>query len=73
MITIGIIELFITRVVYQECIRGGRLTNHNAVYGVGLVVGRLLVTVLFVMEITKVEQGNPSPFIVANTVDEEER
>jgi hypothetical protein len=40
---------------------------------VGLVVGRLLVTVLFVMEITKGEQGNPSPFIVANTVDEEER
>jgi hypothetical protein len=39
----------------------------------GLVVGMLLVTVLFVMEITKGEQRNSSPFIVANFVDEEER
>ncbi len=73
MITVGIVELYITRVVYQECVRGGRSTNHNAIHGVGLVVGMLLVTVLFVMEITKGEQGNPSPFILANTMDEEER
>ncbi len=45
----------------------------TSVHGVGLVVGTLLVTVLFVMEITKGEHRNPSPFVVANTVDEEER
>jgi hypothetical protein len=64
-ITVGFVELFIMRVVYQECVRGGRSANHNAVHGVGLVVGTLLVTVIFVMEITKGEQENPSPFVVA--------
>ena len=45
----------------------------TTVHGAGLVVGTLLVTVLFLMEITKGEHGNPSPSVVANTVDKEGR
>ncbi len=75
-IAVGIVELYIPRIVNQESIRSIRVwrtANHNPIHGVGLMVGTLLVTVLFVMEITKREQGNPSLLIVANSVDKKER
>ena len=72
-IAVGIVELFIPRIVNQESIQVWRTADHNPIHGVGLMMGTLFVTILFVMEITKREQGNPSPLIVANSVDEKER
>ncbi len=72
-VAVGIVELFIQRIVNQESIQVWRTADHNPIHGVGLVVGTLLVTILFMMEIMKREQGNPSPLIVANYVDKKER
>ncbi len=73
VITVRLVVLFVAWVVYHECLRSGGTANHNTIHGAGLVLGVLLVTVLFVMEVTEGKQRNPCAFIVANAVDKEER
>jgi hypothetical protein len=72
-ITVRLVVLLVARVVYHESIRSGVTANHNAIHGVGLVLGALLVTVLVMVEVTEEKQRNPCVFIVANAVDKEER
>ena len=52
-VTVRLVVFLVARVVYQERIQRGRATNDDTRHGVGLVVGTLLVTVLYKMEVTK--------------------
>ena len=49
------------------------MTNDNVILCMGLMLGVFEVPVFFVMEVAEREKGNPSPLIMANTMNKQER
>ncbi len=68
-IAVGLIVLFVVRIVGQQSIGSGRTTNDNAIHGVGLMFGAFEVSVFFMMEVAEREEWNPSVLIMAHSMN----
>jgi hypothetical protein len=72
LITIRLVVLLVPRIINQQSIRSGRLSNDNAIHCVSLMLGSFLIAITDMMKVAEGEYVYPSAFVMANTMDKKE-
>ncbi len=71
-ITVGVVKLFVGRVVNEQCVRVRTAANNDTVHQMILILGAGDLSIFIVMKIANGEKGHPRMTVRKSAVNQEE-